>query len=62
MHFENKLEINWLNLNLSPTDRPLLAPIYRWPGSQGSGRVQYKLYYLYMISSRVLITSMLRPN
>jgi hypothetical protein len=46
MRVENKLVINWLNLNYVP-GRPLLAPIYRWPGLEdlvGSIQIKVSIY------------------
>jgi hypothetical protein len=49
MYDENKLVINWLNLNLS------LAPIYRWPGLEDwvGFNINYNVYIRYQLVFRL---------
>jgi hypothetical protein len=46
----------------SVPDRPLLAPIYRWPGLKGTDRVRYILQCMYTTWTRTSTTNILGPS
>jgi hypothetical protein len=54
MHGENKVVINWLNLNLF-SGQPLLAPIYRWLGLEDlvGFNTNYNIYIRYHLIFRL---------